>query len=173
VRRRCPASGGALLCGLMASIGGLAGAASSQAGLVTAAEGAIHMACAESGSAVPLGRLELRHAISAEGFVGSGLLMVFDSSDEDVERPGLLRGTVGRLGANGRSQRVGVLGASTDVATGEAEAASPLRGPVASGDTVSWEVRLRRFRDLPPDECVSLLVAVTGSDAVRSAGEEE
>lgn len=142
----------------------LAGVGSSQADLVTAAEGAIYMACAEGESAIPLGRLELQHALSAEGFVGSGLLMVFDSSDESAERPGRLRATVDRFSANAGARRIGVLKASTDEVTGEAEAAGPLRGSVASGDIVSWEVKVRRLRDLPPDECVSLLVAVTGLD---------
>jgi hypothetical protein len=80
-----------LACGLVGSICGLAGAGSSQAALVTAAEGAIYVGCAEGGSAVPLGRLDLQHGISTEGFVGSGLLLVFDASDEGRAQPGRLR----------------------------------------------------------------------------------
>ncbi len=134
--------------------------APARADVQLAAEGALKALCADESGAKHPKRTELHHLVSPDPAATSALLLLQYESD-DSGKAGRVVAKVKLSSLDGSQTRLGKLSALTDAQTGVGEASDLVPANLATAAAASWDIRFKKFKALPPRDCI-LVFGVVG-----------
>ena len=124
-----------------------------------AAEGALKVLCADESGAKHPTRTALRHLVSSDPTATSALLILQYESD-DSGKAGRVVAKVKLSSSDGSLTNLGRLNPVTDAETGIGEASDLVPANLATAESASWDIRFKKFKPLPPRDCILVLGAV-------------
>ncbi len=133
-----------------------------QAEVRLAVEGALKVLCADESGAKHPKRTELHHRVSPDPAATSALLLLQYESD-DSGKAGRVVAKVKLSSLDGSQTRLGKLSALTDAETGVGEASDLVPANLATAAAASWDIRFKKFKRLPPHDCILVLGAVAAA----------